>query len=162
MPYEDAIRVSEDTPDLRGKTRSDYWTENTEPSKTIQAQQPETDIKVIMSKFGQTGLITHLNEAELQFADVSQLNDFADVMRVAKSAEATFMTLPADVRQIFENDVANFLDNAHDEDKREALRELGYLPSSASQDDPIPEGNGKPEAGSGETENRNSGSGDNE
>lgn len=110
--------------DSRGRDR--VATENLEPSMTIQSQADEADIGKILQKYEQVGVL-NLNKAEATFMDVSEMGDFADVARQSKVAEMEFMKLPSKIREIFEHDVANWLDAAHDPDKREKLYEAGFL-----------------------------------
>ncbi len=113
--------------DSRGNKRSDYWTVNREPSQTLQSQAAQGNIQEILKQYKQVGIIENLNEAEAQFLDVTEFTDFGDVMRQAVAAEAEFMKLPSKVREIFEHDVAVWLDTAHDKDKRDALVAAGLI-----------------------------------
>ncbi len=113
--------------DFRGKARKQYQTVNTEPSQTVQSDADGGDIQKIMARYKAVGIIENLNKIEATFQDVTSFTDFADVMRTAKEAEFEFMKLPSKVREIFEHDVAVWLDSAHDEEKRRALAEAGYI-----------------------------------
>ncbi len=110
--------------DYRGKRR--VQTHNDEPSETIQSDAHLADIGNIMAHFGQTGQ-DMLDEADLMFADVSEFTDLADAMNQAKEAEVEFMKLPSKVREVFDHDVATWLDTAHDQEKRNALVAAGFL-----------------------------------
>ena len=63
------------------------------------------------------------------FKDVSEFTDLADALNQAKVAEVEFLKLPSKVREIFEHDVAVWLDTAHDQEKRDALVAAGYIKS---------------------------------
>jgi len=110
--------------DSRGKPR--VQTINEEPSETIQSDAHLADIHVIMNNYLQDG-IANLDEADLMFKDVSEFTDLADALNQARVAEVEFMKLPSKVREIFDHDVAVWLDTAHDEDKRDALVEAGFI-----------------------------------
>ncbi len=110
--------------DSRGKNR--VRTVNDEPSMTVQSDAHLADINVIMGDFAQGGMQA-LDEAELVFADVSEFTDLQDALNQARIAEVEFMKLPSKVREVFEHDVAVWLDTAHDDDKRAALVEAGFL-----------------------------------
>lgn len=97
-------------------------TVNTEESKTVQSDVFRTEIKHIMAKYKQVGIIEHLRDVDLQFRDVSEFQDFADLMFQSKEAEKVFMELPSKVRAVFDHDVAKWLDAAHDSEKLDALR----------------------------------------
>ncbi len=110
--------------DSRGRER--VQTINDEPSMTVQSDAHLADVQNILNSYGQTGMDT-LDEAALSFRDVSEFTDLADAMNQAAAAEVEFMKLPSKVREVFEHDVAVWLDTAHDEDKRDALVEAGFL-----------------------------------
>lgn len=103
--------------DYRGKLRSLYQTHNTDPSLTILSDAKAADMKEILKDHGISNILDHLAHTDAQFLDVSEMSDYADVMREARKADMEFMKLPAEVRSLFDNDVANWLDAAHDVDK---------------------------------------------
>lgn len=113
--------------DYRGRPRSDSQTEFLDQSLTIQSDAPEADIQLILKKYREVGIIDNLNLTEASFMDVTEFTDFADLMRQTKIAENEFMKLPSKVREIFNHDVANWLDTAHDEEKRASLIEAGII-----------------------------------
>lgn len=114
-----------DNLDWRGKPR--VQTTDFGPSMTDQSERDLADIRKVLARFKAGGLQTMLDEAQLVFADVSEFTDLADAMRQAKVAEEEFLKLPSKVREIFNHDVAEWLDHAHDEDKREKLVQAGFL-----------------------------------
>lgn len=114
----------------RGSKR--VQTVNTEPSMTIQSDAHLADIHQIMKSYGQEGKgLESLNDAEGTYADVTEFTDLADAMNQAKAAEQDFMKLPSKYRELFDHKVENWLDAAHDTDKREAIHakmvERGYI-----------------------------------
>lgn len=99
-----------------------------DPSLTVQSDRDLSDIQSILRNFGAQALEANLNDADLQFMDVSEFSDYADVLREARTAELEFMKLPSKVREIFNHDAAEWLDAAHDPPKRrEALSKLAKL-----------------------------------
>jgi len=110
--------------DYRGKAR--VQTVNDQPSMTVQSDAHLADVNMIMQTFLREGMES-LNEADLMFKDVSEFTDLADALNQAKVAEIEFLKLPSKVREIFNHDVAVWLDTAHDEDKRDALVEAGFI-----------------------------------
>jgi len=110
--------------DSRGKNR--VQTVNTEPSMTVQSDAHLADIQQILTKYGATGQES-LDDVAMNFADVSEFGDYHDVMMEVRLAEETFMKLPSKVREIFGHNVETWLDSAHDEDKRDALVQAGFL-----------------------------------
>lgn len=137
MPEE--VRTSSDHLDSRGKQRSDFWTVNTEPSKTVQSDWKQADINQIMKQFGNVGVLEHLQQVDGLFMDVTEFTDYVDLRRHVAAAEAEFMKLPSKVREAFDHDVAVWLDTAHDKEKQDALVEAGIIEAPPS----VPEGSGE-------------------
>lgn len=107
-----------------------FVTINEEPSRTKQEFKKECDINHIISKYDSMGVLTHLNQAEATYADVTEVTDFSQAMQIIRQAEMDFMNFPAHVRAAFNNDVANFLDAAHDPEKKDELAKLGLISQS--------------------------------
>ena len=68
------------------------------------------------------GLQQLLDTTELQFLDVTEFEDYADLMRHVAHAKETFMELAPDVRALFDHSVEKWLDSAHDERRAPAAR----------------------------------------
>lgn len=119
--------------DYRGKPRvqTDFGDEE---SLTVQSEAHLADIGKILKKYDEVGIIDHLAQTEAVFADVTEYTDYADAMRNLKVAEATFMKLPSKIREIFNHDVADWLDAAHDPKKREKLVEAGFVPAEVVEE----------------------------
>ncbi len=126
--------------DSRGKPR--VQTEFHDESLTVQADHDRADINKILQQYAEVGIVQSLNQADAMFMDVTEFTDFADAMRHATEAETEFLKLPSKVREIFHHDVAEWLDAAHDEEKRDALvaagvikepEETGEVPVAASR-----------------------------
>ena len=120
-----ASRTDNKNKDANGRAR--VQTENKSPSLTVLSDQPASEIREILKQYKQLGIADNLNSMEAQYADISELTDYADAMRIVRSAEAEFMTLPSKVREILDHDVATFLDTAHDQEKRDALVAAGFM-----------------------------------
>lgn len=103
-----------------GTTR--VYTVNVSPSRTQQADAEKADIRNILRKYEVTGIVDHMRDVDLQFRDITEFDDLADALQQAKEAEYHFMQLPSKLREVFDHDVAKWLDAAHDADKLEALR----------------------------------------
>ncbi len=100
-----------------------------EESLTQQSDAEQADIQKILKRYREVGIVEHLNLTEASFADVTELTDYAEVMRTAKLAEVEFMKLPSKVREIFNHDVADWLDTANDPEKRASLLAEGDIES---------------------------------
>lgn len=79
-----------------------------EPSLTVQSFAGEADINYIMEKYIQTGLLTNVsNREDYRDIDFNMFGDnvsFAECMERVVAGERSFMTLPATVRAMFDND----------------------------------------------------------
>ena len=100
-----------------------------EPSLTIQSQAEETDINVIVKRFGITGEIPVSSRSafplEVDFDDVLDYRSAMDAMLRARKA---FEDLPAEVRARFDSDPVRFADWAVLPDSLPQLREWGLAP----------------------------------
>ncbi len=110
--------------DLRGRER--VQTMNLEPSMTVQSDAHLADIENILAQYKE-GAIQDLDATALEFRDVSQFTDLADALNQAKEAETEFLKLPSKIREIFGHSVAEWLDTAHDKEKRDALVKAGFI-----------------------------------
>lgn len=125
--------------DARGKERAQFQTVNDGPVLVHRSLKDQADIKHILGKYKEFGILPELNRTQGSFADVTELQDYAEVFRITAQAKEEFMKLPPRVRRIFNNDVANWLDTAHDENKRDELVAAGYLEAPPEV---VPEGAG--------------------
>lgn len=112
------------------------------PSLTKQEFKRESDINNILKQYSKTGMLNHLNirAAQGMYADLPDAVDFQDSLHLVRQAEATFMTLPAKLRDRFANDPANFLEFCSDPRNLEEMRELGL----AIKPPPAPEASEPP------------------
>ncbi len=122
----------------------------TEPSLTVQSDSEKADIQKIMARYQATGIMESLDEADLLYKDISEFTDYADAMREIRKAEDQFMSLPSKVREIFDHDVAVWLDTAEDEDKRDALVAAGYIEDPGGDTTPVSGGAPRGDGGEGD------------
>lgn len=105
--------------DSRGKRRVQTVFE--EESLTVQSDAARADIRNILRKYKEVGIVDHLAHVNAMYRDVSEFTDLHDAMLQAKQAEADFNKLPPQLRGVFKNDVTRWLDAAHDPEKLETL-----------------------------------------
>ena len=131
-------RFHEDALDGRGRAR--VQTTDFGESLTVQSDRDKSEIKSILSRYEQIGIIDHLAQVDAKFMDVSEFTDFRDLMQQQKEAEHVFNSLPSKVREAFDHDVSAWLDAAHDprslEARRPQLEKLGLLDPRPVADDP--------------------------
>lgn len=127
-------------------------------SMAKQSMRDETDINNILRRYVRSGILTHLAENPGTFADVSEIGDYRSALEQVRSAEATFMNLPARVRTRFNNDAAEFLDFVTTPGHEDELKSLGLWAEGKGKEpekapvvvDPSPAGGGSvrdPETG---------------
>ena len=111
----------------KAKTNTDrpHGLRFTEPSLTKQSHRDECNINVIMDKYNQTGVLSHLNGAQPTYGDYSNVESYGDALGIVQRADAHFMSLPSDVRQHFNNDPQQLLDFISDPQNHEKAVELG-------------------------------------
>ncbi len=117
---------------------------NDQPSRTVQSQKDSTDINKIMDKYHKTGMITHLQQKQGQYVDLSSLGDYQHSLQTVIDAQAAFMTLPSTVRKKFANDpqeLLTFLSNP--QNKEEAIT-LGLIQKSEPKQNDLNEQNPAP------------------
>ena len=129
----DFAEVENDGP-YTGKRRNGrrrVVTVNNKDSKTVQGDVNQAEIKNILANYEVTGIVQHMRNVDLAYRDVSEFTDMSDALQQIKEAEGKFMELPSKLREVFDHDVAKWLDAAHDPEKIEALRpqleKLGVL-----------------------------------
>lgn len=89
----------------------------------------ECDINTIMKQYMRTGDLTHIYEAVGQYGDFSDVLDYREGIHQIWAAEASFMELPSDVRDRFDNDPAKFIDFATNPENLDEMRELKLAPA---------------------------------
>lgn len=112
--------------DARGRPRVQTSFEGQE-SMTVQSDAAQADIHQILNQYTQFGIVQNLNKADALFMDISEFTDYADAMAHAEMAKLEFMKLPSKTREIFNHSVLEWLDTAHDPEKRNALVDAGII-----------------------------------
>lgn len=117
-------------------------------SMTKQSFKKECDVNVILKKYGQTGVIPHINASPGVYADVSNVPDFATAHNMVVESQARFNTLSKEVRAKFRGplDLLAFLSDGKNRD--EAIR-LGLVNKPAAPTAPAPAIAGGPGAAAG-------------
>ena len=109
-PYGDRVRV---TADPVGE------------SLTQQHFKKETDIVEIIKKHDRTGIIEHVARGVAQYGDYSEVNEYREALDMVNNATANFMSLPADLRKMFDNDPGAFFEFATDPKNEAKMQEMG-------------------------------------
>lgn len=101
-----------------------------------QTHKDEVDINRIVARHGMD-LISKTNQMQqFRFDDVTN-NDFQEVMNFMLSAAESFESIPKEVRKMFDNDPAKFVDYAVNPDNHKQMQEWGLADKDAPPPDPI-------------------------
>lgn len=98
---------------------------NTQPSMTKQEFRDECDINNIMSKYQRDGLLLHVNKYQGEYADVTGAVDYHTAQNTVLAAQNAFMSVPSELRAVFDNDPGKFLSFVTDPANKEKLYEMG-------------------------------------
>lgn len=94
---------------------------------TKQADKDECDINVLMSHYTADQLAEHAAAYKGQYGDFTGDFDYQTALNRVKKTEEMFSTLPADVRQKYNNDPGEFV-NFLAEATPDQLKEAGLVP----------------------------------
>jgi phage internal scaffolding protein len=112
-------------------------------SLTQQHMKDEVDIRNIIKKHDRTGIIEHIAKGVAQYGDYSEVNEYRENLDFVRAAEESFLALPANIRERFQNNAGNFFEFATNPRNKDAMVEMGLMeappieveetPSSTSQ-----------------------------
>lgn len=94
-------------------------------SLTQQHFADECDINKIMERYRQTGYLTNPLQRptrEATFGDFTQVTDYQQAQAIVLQAQEQFMSLPATVREEFQNSPARFLEFMNDMNEEQAKK----------------------------------------
>lgn len=108
------------------------------PASNVQQHfKDDCDINLLVERFTKTGSFgNERNPALYSFGDYSGV-DFRAALDLVISAEEQFQTLPAKVRDRFQNNPASLFDFLADDGNREEAQILGLIPTPASAPPPV-------------------------
>ena len=108
-----------------------------EEGRTKQSFKEEVDINNIVDKYQRTGAISHANQYEAQYGDVT-VDDFQTAMNVVANANTMYEDLPSTLREKFisPEGMLQFFETATPED----LREYGLVQGVITKEETIPTG----------------------
>lgn len=106
-------------------------------SLTQQGQAEEADINTIVRRFGISQQLP-VNVRAPILEDFDEVFDFQSAMLAIKSAEASFMSMPASIRASFGNDPQEFVNFCSIEENLPALRSMGLAHPLAPKEPSAP------------------------
>lgn len=113
---------------LRVKSRRRVAKETGEKSMTKQEFVAQCDVNNIMKKYKETGLLDHVNRYQGSYGEFADAPDYHTALNKMHEADAMFMGIPSDIREVFDNDPGKFLEFVMNEENEDEMRDLGLLP----------------------------------
>lgn len=113
-------------------------------SRTKAANANETNINLMVARYKKTGQFGHLNPRQPTYGDFSNAVSLEEAFNQVAEAQRQFMTLPAQVRALAQNDPVVLLEMLADEGAVAALVEAG-LPVVQRETPPSGGGNTAPQ-----------------
>lgn len=96
--------------------------------RTVQSEAKDTDINVIVKRFGLTGELPISRRVPLAYDFSEGGLDYRDCLDVVRNAQQSFDSMPSGLRARFNNDPRLFVEFASDPANADELRKLGGLP----------------------------------
>ena len=100
----------------------------TEPKGESLTQQHfahEADVRNIIKQYDKTGLIANVQKGVAQYGDYSEVNEYREALDLVNQANGMFAELPAELRQMFQNNAGTFLEFATNPANEDKMIELG-------------------------------------
>lgn len=112
----------------------------TPPRRVKQSFAAECDINNILKQFKMTGQIQHMSAKAAQgvYEDLPDPIDFQQALNTVMDAEASFSTLPSQIRDRFGNDPAAFLDFMANPSNQDEIIKLGLATDKRPPPEPSP------------------------
>tara|TARA_Y100001968_G_scaffold75626_1_gene67072 strand:+ start:979 stop:1446 length:468 start_codon:yes stop_codon:yes gene_type:complete len=130
------------TTDKKRKFRIAYDKYNRVPFKTIgesltqQSYSQDAKIQNIIKKYDSTGFFDLVNRNPAQYGDFTQVTDLSEAMNKINEAKENFMTVPAKIRERFNNDPRQFYDFASQESNFDELVDMGLATERVAYEAP--------------------------
>lgn len=96
-------------------------------SLTQQQFKKECDVNQILNKYKKTGMITHINKHQGNFGDFSNVDDYQTSLHKVMTAQASFMQMPSELRNKFNNDPAQLISFMTDDKNKEDCIKFGLI-----------------------------------
>ncbi len=100
----------------------------TEPKGESLTQQHfahEADVRNIIKQYDKTGLIANVQKGVAQYGDYSEVNEYREALDLVNDANGMFADLPAELREMFQNNAGTFLEFATNPENNQKMIELG-------------------------------------
>lgn len=105
--------------------RERVMTEPKGESLTQQHFAHEADVRNIIKQYDKTGLIANVQKGVAQYGDYSEVNEYREALDLVNEANGMFAELPAELREMFQNNAGTFLEFATNPENESKMVELG-------------------------------------
>lgn len=112
----------------------------TEPigeSLTQQHFAQEADVRNIIKQYDKTGLIANVQKGVAQYGDYSEVNEYREALDLVNDANGMFADLPAELREMFQNNAGTFLEFATNPENNDKMVKLGLKEALVQEEQPI-------------------------
>ncbi len=112
----------------------------TEPKGESLTQQHfahEADVRNIIKQYDKTGLIANVQKGVAQYGDYSEVNEYREALDLVNDANGMFADLPAELREMFQNNAGTFLEFATNPENNSKMIELGLKEAPVQEEQPI-------------------------
>jgi hypothetical protein len=117
--------------------RQRVMTEPKGESLTQQHFADEADVRNIIRQYDKTGLIANVQKGVARYGDYSEVNEYREALDLVNQANATFAELPAELREMFQNNAGTFLEFATNPENENKMIELGLKEAPVQEEQPI-------------------------
>ena len=100
---------------------------------TEQAHKKECDVNHIIAKYDRTGLLSHVQQIEARYGDVTGV-DFRTAQDLYLNAQKMFGSLPADIKKRFNQSAGDFLEFMENPNNRDEAIKLGLIRGDYSEE----------------------------
>lgn len=112
----------------------------TEPKGESLTQQhfaQDADVRNIIKQYDKTGLIANVQKGVAQYGDYSEVNEYREALDLVNDANEMFADLPAELREMFQNNAGTFLEFATNPENNSKMIELGLKEASVQEERPV-------------------------
>ncbi len=116
--------------------RQRVMTEPKGESLTQQHFAHEADVRNIIKQYDKTGLIANVQRGVAQYGDYSEINEYREALDLVNDANSMFAELPAELREMFQNNAGTFLEFATNPENENKMIELGLKEALVQEEQP--------------------------
>lgn len=104
-------------------------------SLTEQHHKKMCDVHTIMNKYEQSGIVQHTSKYQGTYGDFVSAPEFQDAQNVIAKSSSMFESIPAEIREEFNNNPHEFLEFIQNDENREKMEKMGFTTDHLS---PLP------------------------